>query len=136
MLDKWARLDRVLQVLRLDLNVRAIAIVGSHARGEARPDSDVDLVILCIEPQALLQAREWIFVAGETSHISREEYGQLVSLRAHYESGFEVEFGIASVSWAGLPVDPGSASVARNGMKVIYDPDDILHSMLESIERK
>ncbi|MCB1185595.1 nucleotidyltransferase domain-containing protein [bacterium] len=134
--DKWARLDRVLQVLRLDLNVRAIAIVGSHARAEARPDSDIDLVILCIDPLALLQDREWISIAGDARQVDREEYGRLVSLRAHYETGMEVEYGIASTSWAGLPVDPGSASVARNGMKVLYDPAAILHSMLEAVNRK
>ena len=30
--------------------VRAVALVGSHASGRARPDSDVDLVVLCDDP--------------------------------------------------------------------------------------
>ncbi|MEM6429058.1 MAG: nucleotidyltransferase domain-containing protein [Deinococcota bacterium] len=31
-------------------NVVALALVGSYANGTARPDSDVDLVLVCEQP--------------------------------------------------------------------------------------
>ena len=37
------------------LDVQAIALVGSYARGEARDDSDIDLVLLTDQPQNYLE---------------------------------------------------------------------------------
>jgi uncharacterized protein len=39
-------------------DVRAVGMVGSWARGDARPDSDVDLVVLADDP-ARLRRGEW-----------------------------------------------------------------------------
>jgi len=33
-------------------DIRGLAIIGSHARGEARPDSDIDLTPLALDPEA------------------------------------------------------------------------------------
>ncbi len=41
-------------------DVRAVALVGSHARGMARRDSDVDVVLLSIEPDTYVDGCEWI----------------------------------------------------------------------------
>ncbi len=41
-------------------DVRAVALVGSHARGVARPDSDVDVVMLTTEPEAYIDGCDWI----------------------------------------------------------------------------
>ena len=41
-------------------DVQAIALVGSFARGEARDDSDIDLVILTDQPQTYLEELKWI----------------------------------------------------------------------------
>lgn len=42
-------LDRILEHARDDAQVLAVILYGSHARGDARPDSDVD-VCLMLEP--------------------------------------------------------------------------------------
>ena len=39
--------------------IQAVALVGSHARGEARADSDVDLILLVEAPEHYLVERRW-----------------------------------------------------------------------------
>ena len=41
-------------------DVQAIALVGSYARGEARDDSDIDLVLLTDQSQKYLEELKWI----------------------------------------------------------------------------
>ncbi|HEU5369760.1 MAG TPA: nucleotidyltransferase domain-containing protein, partial [Ktedonobacterales bacterium] len=38
----------------------ALALVGSYARGAARPDSDVDLVVLTTDPDSFRQQTDWV----------------------------------------------------------------------------
>lgn len=40
-------------------DILGIALVGSHARNEARIDSDIDLVILCKEPNIYFNNVLW-----------------------------------------------------------------------------
>ena len=41
-------------------DMQAIALVGSYARGAARTDSDIDVVLLTDEPQIYLEDIRWI----------------------------------------------------------------------------
>jgi predicted nucleotidyltransferase len=54
-------MERLLRELRewaeSDEAVAAVGLMGSHARGDARPDSDVDLVVLSSSPARLLEDR-------------------------------------------------------------------------------
>ncbi len=101
--------------------VGAAALVGSHARGDARPNSDVDLVILSSDPSALLADPDWPTRFGDFAEDRLEPYGRLTSRRVRYSSGLEVEFGITGVEWAAEP-DDGTFRVAREGLKVLWDP--------------
>jgi predicted nucleotidyltransferase len=65
-----------------------IALVGSYARGEARPDSDIDLVLLCTPPNAFLDNISWAQLFGEVAVCQTEEW------RSHLSSGVLPE-------WAG-----------------------------------
>jgi predicted nucleotidyltransferase len=49
-------LARCLEALGRVARVRAVYLFGSHARGEARPDSDVDLCIVADEAERQLEA--------------------------------------------------------------------------------
>lgn len=105
--------------------VLGLALVGSHARGEGRPDSDVDLVIL-VEDVASMLSGSWVGEFGEVVSTQIEEYGALTSLRVVYEGGLVVEFGFAQPSWAELPLDDGTRCVLSGGVRVLYDPEGLL----------
>jgi predicted nucleotidyltransferase len=112
--------------------VYAVALVGSHGRGEATPDSDIDLVIVGDAP-ALLGDAGWVQHFGVVRQLAVEDYGVVTSLRVHYAAGagvaagLEVEYGIAGKSWAQLPLDPGTAAVMHSGFKGVYDPVGLLN---------
>lgn len=122
-------------ILRLPetVPVRGIAVVGSHAREEARPDSDVDLVIL-VEDVASMLAGSWVGEFGVLVSSEIEDYGALTSLRVVYAGGMEVEFGFARPSWAEVPLDEGTRSVLADGVRVLYDPDALFAHAIAALE--
>lgn len=104
-------------------DVRAMVIVGSVARGDARPDSDIDVVLLVSRPARYLDDVEWISEFGRARRVGLEHYGAVTSVRAVYENDLEVEFVIAAADWASTPLDPGTEAVARGGIVVLMDRD-------------
>jgi len=114
-------------------DILAVALVGSHARGTARADSDIDLVILTAQPsEAYLQDTAWARHFGEITRIQVEDWGKVTSLRVWYARGVEVEFGTTGPDWGTLPLDEGTAQVMAGGMKVLYEKDGILSSRTSS----
>ncbi|MDH3628756.1 MAG: nucleotidyltransferase domain-containing protein [Acidobacteriota bacterium] len=107
-------------------DVLGLAIVGSHARGSARLDSDVDLVVLCEKPAALANRKDWVARFGEVRQAVPEEYGVVRAVRVVYEDGLEVEFCLSSLEWANIPLDAGTKRVISDGMRILYDPGDLL----------
>jgi len=77
-------------------DVHAIALVGSYARGAARDDSDIDLVLLTDQPQKYLEELKWIESFGRLEKRQTEDYGKLTSVRVWYRDGVEVEYGITT----------------------------------------
>ncbi len=112
-----------------DPRVQAVGLVGSHARREARPDSDVDLVILTDDPGRVLRSSSWPSLFGVVGSDSLEDYGKLVSRRVLYASGLDVEFGVSTPEWASDP-DDATLVVARDGLRVLFDPKGLLQSLL------
>ena len=106
-------------------DVVGLALVGSQARGSARPDSDVDVVILAANPARLLRGG-WSATFGAVESSRIEDYGALQSLRVFYRHGLEVEFGIAKPDWARLPLDAGTRKVLADGVRVLYDAEGLL----------
>ncbi|MEC8256069.1 MAG: nucleotidyltransferase domain-containing protein [SAR324 cluster bacterium] len=95
--------------------------MGSHARGKARQNSDIDLVLLCTEYESYLQDLGWADDFGKPASVCLEDYGKLTSFRVFYEEGPEVEFGFAQLDWLALPLDVGTVGVLRNGFQIVYD---------------
>jgi hypothetical protein len=117
--------------------VRAVALAGSHASGRARPDSDVDLVVLCDDPGRLVADRTWLGVFGEAAAVSVEDWGAITSLRVRYAGGLEVEWGLGRPSWAATaPLDAGTAGVVAGGFRPLYDPEGLLAALLAATGRR
>ena len=113
MLD--ALLQRVVEWAAARPDIRAVALVGSYARGDERPDSDVDVVLLTTEPRRYIDADDWAYELGATRPLRTQQWGDITERRFALENGLELEFGIGTPDWAGLPE-----------MRPLYDPDGLL----------
>jgi predicted nucleotidyltransferase len=108
-------------------DIQAVLLVGSFARGTARADSDIDLVILTTSPQDYLDRLTFADHFGSVSKWEKEDWGKITSLRVWYEDGSEVEYGIALPDWAIQPLDPGTLRVISDGMQIVFDRDGSLN---------
>jgi hypothetical protein len=62
--------------------------------------------------------------------IRRQDWGPLREIRLVRPSGFEVELGVAPLSWAGTdPVDAGTFRVINDGHRIVHDPDGSLAAL-------
>lgn len=102
-------------------DVQAIALVGSYARGAARDDSDIDLVILTNQPEKYLNDFGWTERVGTVEKHQTEGYGKLTSVRIWYQNGPQVEYGITTPDWAAAPLDAGTREVISDGMIVLFE---------------
>ena len=110
-------------------DVRALALVGSRARDDARYDSDVDVVLLTTDPGRYLAADDWALALG-AEIVATRHWGMLTERRLLLPTGMEVDFGVVDPSWAATaPLDDGTAEVARDGLIPVYDPDSILERL-------
>ena len=119
-------LKSFLQWVRSQNDIVGVALVGSEARNTATMESDVDLVVVSSKADHYLQDRSWVHLFGKVQRQQVEDYGKLISLRAWYEDGLEVEFGITDESWAGLPLDEGTRQVISDGMVVLFERGEVL----------
>lgn len=101
-------------------------LVGSHARREARADSDIDLVILTDTPGKYLDTISFAEDFGAIERTVKEDWGRVAAVRVWYGDGVEVEFGITMPEWAALPLDPGTQRVISDGVRIIFDRDGAL----------
>ena len=111
-----------------------LALVGSHARGDARPDSDVDLVLVYREPSRLLVDTAWVSTFGEAHEVCREDWGLIQSVRVVYRDGSEVEFGVTGIAWTETPPDGTTAAVVRGGCSILLDRDGSLGRLKACVE--
>ena len=132
-LDADELIARVAQWSRRDDRVIAAAVCGSHVRGDARPDSDIDFCIVAPDPDALLDDLSWVTALGPGAHVpgAVEDYKLVRSIRAFY-GATEAEFGIAYQAWMELPIDRETAVVMNDGLRILYDPDGRLETALAS----
>lgn len=114
-------------------DILAVGVVGSVARGTARADSDVDLVIVAEDPKRYLDGHDWVRQFGEVRSEGVEDYGLLVSLRVFYTDGREVEYGLTDIRWVAEPLDAGSREVIAGGLRVLFERGDLMSRHLKAL---
>lgn len=115
-----------------DDRVKALLMVGSCARGTARPDSDVDLVLLTEDKSSLLANDAWIHQFGTVASKQIEQYGLCTSLRVWYEDGTEIEYGIVPDTWLDIPLDAGTRRVLEDGYRLLYGAGEFTDSYIQT----
>jgi Nucleotidyltransferase domain len=109
-------------------DVTGLLLVGSYARGAARPDSDVDLVVLMSipDPSCADELELGTLIRTET-------WGPIQERRFRTPTGLEVECGIGPSSWAATnPIDPGTHRVITDGARILHDPKGILDELVKA----
>jgi uncharacterized protein len=113
-------------------DVVGLVLVGSYARGAARPDSDVDLVLLTGET-ARYADDAWVdeLHLGELTRV--RSWGPITERRFRTDAGLEVELNIGPRQWANVdPVDPGTRRVVTDGTRILYDPQGVLAALQDA----
>lgn len=128
--DKF--IDEMTQWATTRPEIQALALVGSHARGTAKKDSDIDLILMTNRPDDYLNAFQWVQKFGDIQKTQIEFYGLVTSLRVWYVNGLEVEYGITDQRWAALPIDPGTQTVILDGFRVLFERGNILSRLLSA----
>ena len=121
-------------------DMSAVALVGSWARGTARADSDIDLVLLTPDPlwfrqnDGWLNEMDWRSIGSTISTWRDADYGIVWSRHLRLVDGIEIEFGFGPLLWASVdPIDPGTARVISDGCRVLYDPKSLLQGLVAQI---
>ncbi|MFD9482702.1 nucleotidyltransferase domain-containing protein [Streptomyces sp. NPDC059991] len=113
-------------------DIVGLLLVGSYARNAARPDSDIDIILLTTD-QAQYSDNAWAneLVLGEL--IRTQSWGAITERRYATASGLEVEIGLGSPDWAQTdPVDPGTRRVITDGARPLHDPAGVLASVIRA----
>jgi predicted nucleotidyltransferase len=124
-------IDRITRWARDRADIVGLLLVGSCARNAARPDSDIDLVLLTTDESRYLDNAAWAGDLGLDDLIRAQAWGPITERRYATASGLEVEVGIGSPAWARTdPVDPGTRRVVTDGARLLHDPAGILADLL------
>lgn len=115
---------------------RALALAGSWARGQARLDSDLDLIAVMLNPDAYTAAPDWLLACLEhygftaATSPSLETYGVARSWRVEAEPAVELELTLVNLDWASTsPVDPGTQRIVSDGIRILADKDGLLAAL-------
>lgn len=118
---------------------RALALVGSWARGRARENSDLDLVALADSIEQWTADDAWLRdLIGQlgltTASLDLEVHGVARSWRVRLSSGAELELTLADTRWAHTePLDQGTRRVVSDGMRPLVDKDGLLHAVASAV---
>lgn len=121
-------------------DIRAMALVGSWARGDPHQGSDVDLLLLSERADSHRRRRKWLteinFEGLGYRVVSAENasYGVVWSRHVTLLPVGKVELTFARCSWARIdPVDAGTRRVVSDAFRVIFDKDRILATLVDAM---
>lgn len=121
-------------------DVLAVALVGSYAREEARPDSDVDLVIITTAPDRFRQQTQWLQqidwerIPARVLQWRDADYGAAWSRHIRLSTGPEVELSFGPPEWAASdPIDEGTRQVVMGSCWILFDPAGLLNRLMRAL---
>ncbi|MGY0071658.1 nucleotidyltransferase domain-containing protein [Streptomyces sp. QTS137] len=124
-------IDRITRWARSREDIVGLLLVGSCARNAARPDSDIDVVLLTTNESRYLLEDAWAVELKLGELIRTQSWGPVTERRCSTASGLEVELSIGPPTWAKTdPVDRGTHRVVTDGAQVLHDPAGILADLL------
>jgi len=135
-------IEVILHWAKTQPTIGAVALVGSYARGDARTDSDIDLVALTTTPDSFrcnidwINAIDWNRCGVNPAKWQDENYGDLWSRRIWLEPNHhEVEMGFALPHWANVhPLDPGTLQVVAGGCHILHDANGLLARLYAAVK--
>ena len=134
-------LTEVVRWARNYADIYAISLVGSWARGTARIDSDIDLIVLSSNPSSFRKNKTWLDqidwqrVVSPVKDWKDADYGLAWSRHVYLEDKTKIEFGFGCLEWASLnPIDAGTFRVVSNGCRILYEPEKLMTSLLVAVK--
>lgn len=111
------------------------AVTGSWARGVARPDSDLDIMVVANDIAGYLTWTGWLGELGKPATISREPNNPWPALRVFFGDGPEVDFSLTTPAWLEAIV-PGSAPawLSPASFQIVHDPEQLLAALLARLD--
>jgi predicted nucleotidyltransferase len=137
-----AQLEQILAPIsawaRSRSNVHGLALVGSWARGSARRDSDIDLMLLVPEPRTFRSDEHWLaeidWADGRAAGWHDAEYGSAWSRHVELEPHCKIEFTFSTPRWAATdPIDAGTAKVVSDGCRILVDKTHLFGNLLTAV---
>lgn len=140
-MDEGRAHDLILMIQRVveaRNDLRALAVCGSWARGNPRPDSDLDMLIVAEDAAQWRDEHNWVsrlaYKQARFAYRSHTTatYGDVWSAHIRLEPDAELELTFASTAWACVdPVDPGTRKVVSDSFKIVVDKDGRLARLVE-----
>ncbi|MFE7313469.1 nucleotidyltransferase domain-containing protein [Streptomyces sp. NPDC057555] len=113
-------------------DIVGLLLVGSYARNAARPDSDIDIVLLTTD-RSRYADDAWADGLALGDLVRIQAWGPVTERRYALPSGLEVEVNIGSPDWARTdPVDPGTRRVVTDGAHRLHDPEGLLDALIRT----
>ena len=111
--------------------VRAVALVGSWARGSATMGSDIDVVLVTSDPGQYIDGEDWAVDLGARAVVRTRRWGVLTERRLRLPSALEVDVGVVPPLWADPdPIGAGTSRVVADGLVPLYDPHGVLVTLM------
>lgn len=117
--------------------IDGVALLGLNARDEITEESeDLDFVIVSDKIDKTIDGIIKQFNIGQVEQITKQDRGNITSLRVEYSNGLEVGYGVVGTAWVKEPLEPASIDVVMQGFKVLWDEDHIFDRLIQAAEDK
>lgn len=133
--------DAIARWVETRSDLKSLALVGSWAHSAARPDSDIDLLVLADDSNVYRAERDWLaHVLPPSFRVLSErivDYGAVWSCHALLAPDAELEISFGPLAWAKTdPIDPGTLRVVRDGFRIILDKDGHLQRLRDAVDSR